>query len=392
MAGFSFGTTPAPAPSTGFSFGTSTNTSTATASAPATSGFSFGGSSNLGSPAPATTSSTGGFSFGSSLAAPNPAPTFGTNPVSAPTPSTGGFFGNASTTSTIASSIGAGFGNVQNAQQVQQQPAMVLSTSVYSTLPAQAQTMITQIHDMSWRQRRTLASVNKMAPRLLSTDLELVVGNEEEKKVDTTTGSILTASSSSSSSTGVDDNAYLPLQIEAILSNLHSLTITLERSMTIARGLQDKSRETASYGLTEVSWPIEALAARRGVQLTYLDSDGQPLSEKIKFERKMEAMLDKEAALVDRKEQIPSEFLWKLLKSFEERLHLTQREVDTLQRQLVMVVASNENNVQGYERQREHQVTRDDIASIYKIQNEALLRVAGEVATINDQVELLRSR
>jgi len=330
-------------------------------------GFSFG--TTTPAPAPAA----GGFTFGNPAAAPAAAPS--TTPASS-------FFGNGTAAAPSAATTVAAAATVTASS----------GSTVYTSLPPQAQQAIMQIHDMSLRQRRTLASIEKMAPRLLSGNYDLNNQDshdnhsEEKKEMQQQHGSD-------------DENSYLPLQIEAMMSNLQAIVENLERRMGFVKGLQGKARDGASYALSEASWPMEALAARRGVQLSSTKFDGadanavnDPNLKKKMLERKVESMLDREAAMIDRREQVPSKFVWELLKSFEERVGQTKREIEIFERQLKLVQASNADSLRGYERQRQHEFSREDIASIYEVQNGALLRVAGKIASMNDQVETLRRR
>jgi len=377
--GTSLNNTATTAPSTGFSFG---NPAPAPSAGTST-GFSFG------NPAPAPSASGGGL-FGSN---PAPAPSaggglFGTSSSNPTTNSTSSFFGNANNSSLTTTAA------TTNAATPNATPGAVQSltgASQFSTLPPQAQSAVTQIYELVVKHRRTMASVTKMEPKVLSA---LWLENastghiEEEKKTD---GLLASAGEGLSSSLSLEDE-YLPLQCEALRSDFQIISSKIERSVARARELRIRSKDNSDRGRTEAAWPIEALAARRGVQLTYLNDKGEPLSEKEKLEKKYNELMDKEAALIDRKEVVPSNFMWKLLKTFEEQLRLTQKEVEVLRGQLDMFEASNADIGRGYERQTARKATRDEIASIYNSNQRAMIRIAGEVAFVTEQVGELRSR
>ena len=380
--GFSFGN-PAPAPATGASTGFSFGNPAPAPSTGASTGFSFG------NPAPAPSSSGGGL-FGSN---PAPAPSaggglFGTSSANPTTNSTSSFFGsanNSSLTTTAATTNAATPNATPGAGQ------SLTGASQFSTLPPQAQSAVTQIYELVAKHRRTMASVSKMEPKVLSASW-LENGNtdhiEEEKKTD---GLLVSAGEGLSSSSSLEDE-YLPLQCEALRSDFQIVSSKIERSVACAHELRIRAKENSDHGRTEAVWPIEALAARRGVQLTFLNDKGEPLSEKEKLEKKYNELMDKEASLIDRKEVVPSDFMWKLLKTFEEQLRLTQKEVEVLRGQLDMFEASNADIGRGYERQTARNATRDEIASIYNNNQRAMIRIAGEVAFVTEQLGELRSR
>ena len=257
---------------------------------------------------------------------------------------------------------------------------------MYSNLPPQAQGVIDQIYNNALRNQRTIATIKTLEPRLLDkTNLAASGYVEEEKK------------SSSLDRISDHDEAsdlYLPIQIESLQTQIQTVKTSIDQSLARVQELQSQSRKAASEVLSEGVWPMEALAARRGVQLTYFDTASE---EKQKMERKMEHMLDREAALVDRQEQIPSQFMFNLLRTLEGRAAEIQRNIDLLQNQLDIVIRSNEDdqNTQhqpGYGRPKERRVTGEEISAIFKVQNDALLRVAGAVATAHDQLDALRAR
>jgi len=425
---FSFGatSTPAPAPAGGgFTFGGTP--AAATPAAPAPSGGLFGstatpapaptGGGLFGTPAPATggslfgatpapaAPSTGGL-FGSStpapapnagglFGAPAPAPAAGGSLFGAPTPApaTGGLFG-----STPAPAPGSLFGAPQPApamqQPQQQQYQQPLSGNTpYSQLPDNAKRAIDGIYQLMMQHRRTLASVKTMAPALLTVD-----NDDSHATITTTTtatmggglspadaaaGSPRRTISSSNNNNNKDDIIIpLPQQMTALHSQIQTLLQSAESNLINAQQLKVRAGEATVQAKMHGAWPMENVAARRGVALSTVRgvlgggggenassqssgpssssgsntnttatatttattgvAGGTPASSlNVSGMTNIDAIalqhiMDIRAAHVDRIEAMPSPYLWDVLRNFEQRVVAVQRDVDAVRDRLVI--------------------------------------------------------
>eukprot|EP01082_Thalassiosira_pseudonana_P013432 g11967.t1.1.5e17418b g11967 g11967.t1 contig6:951701-953526(-) len=415
---FSFGAPTAAAPtlaaSTSFSFGGATAAAPAfgapSSAAPSTSLFgstpaasTTAPSTSLfgGTPAPA---SGGGGLFGS-----NPAPAPSTSLFgSTPAPSTGGLFGSTpaapSTTSLFgapSSAVNSGglFGSTQSAapafgtaqpqqqqqfQQQQQQHATPLSANTpYSQLPDSAKKTIDSIYQLMMQHRRTLASVKTMAPSLLRIEGQENIHSASDSNdnippsspADAAAGFAKRSSSSKSKEPIDPSNMSLPQQMINLHTQINTLLRSAESNMAEAQQLKSRAGNAACVAKMHGAWPVESVAARRGVALSSVravlgdrkdassgrsdgtsalgggnggtassstSSGGTPASSlNVSGMNNVDAvalqhMMDVRAASVDRMETMPSPYLWEVLHNFEERVAIVQRDVDAVKARLTI--------------------------------------------------------
>jgi len=408
---FSFGATPAPAGGGGFSFGGGTpapapsgglfgNNNTASTPAPApTGGGLFGGTLFGGTPS-AAAPATGGGLFGSTPApapsagglfgAPSPAPAGGSLfGAPSPAPATGGLFG-----STPAPAPGSLFGAPQPApamqqpyqQQYQQQPQQyqqpLSGNTPYAQLPDNAKRAIDGIYQLMMQHRRTLASVKTMAPALLNVDHD---GVDNSTTTTTIGGGLSPADAAAGSPRRPNNNNKdpsnipLPQQMIALHSQIQTLLQFAESNLIGAQQLKVRAGEATVQAKMHGAWPIENVAARRGVALSTVrgilggggtnanSQSGQSLSSSggntpttttttattgvsggtpasslnVSGMDNIDAIalqhiMDIRAAHVDRIEAMPSPYMWDVLRNFEQRVASVQRDVDAVRDRLTI--------------------------------------------------------
>eukprot|EP00577_Skeletonema_sp_RCC1716_P006264 CAMPEP_0113417996 /NCGR_PEP_ID=MMETSP0013_2-20120614/25960_1 /TAXON_ID=2843 ORGANISM="Skeletonema costatum, Strain 1716" /NCGR_SAMPLE_ID=MMETSP0013_2 /ASSEMBLY_ACC=CAM_ASM_000158 /LENGTH=615 /DNA_ID=CAMNT_0000305181 /DNA_START=64 /DNA_END=1907 /DNA_ORIENTATION=+ /assembly_acc=CAM_ASM_000158 len=413
---FSFGATPAPAGGGGFSFGGGTP-------APAPSGGLFGNNNTASTPAPAPTggglfgtpapapAAAGGTLFGGTPSAAAPATgggLFGSTPAPAtgglfgapsPAPATGGLFG-----STPAPAPGSLFGAPQPAPamqqpqyqpQYQQQPQQyqqpLSGNTPYAQLPDNAKRAIDGIYQLMMQHRRTLASVKTMAPALLNVDHDGVDNSNNMMMNSTSTmgGGLSPADAaagsprrtSSSNNNNKDPSSIpLPQQMIALHSQIQTLLQSAESNLIGAQQLKVRAGEATVQAKMHGAWPIENVAARRGVALSTVRgilggggnnansqsgqssslsasggntptttttattgvSGGTPASSlNVSGMDNIDAIalqhiMDIRAAHVDRIEAMPSPYMWDVLRNFEQRVASVQRDVDAVRDRLTI--------------------------------------------------------
>ena len=389
--------TPAPAGG-GFSFGSPAAAPTTTTAAPATTGFSFGAASG------ASTSSSAPL-FGAT-----PAPA--TGPAMAAAPSTSG-------------SVFGGFGTPGSSQQQQQQQNIqhqqqpISASTPYSSLPDNAKQMIDTIHELMMRHRRTMASVATMSPALLApsassassttsasvsilppqSPADKAAGPQIQPPPHPSSTAKIDASehSSSTSYSNLLSTSPLPVQISELHSQLSQLQSDLAHHLSTAQSLQNRSTQIYHQTLSCAAWPLEALAARRGVTLTPIpphpnntqnDKGNNNNNVKNEMERKLTQLLATQANAVDRIEALPSPFLWDTIHDLEHRLQQLQEGVDALYRELrVLHLGKQETpNLETGESGDK----RVDISSALRSQTDAFLRIAALVGKVHEDLEVVR--
>jgi len=415
--GFTFGaSTPAPAapaapaaaaPAGGFSFGgTPAAAPGAPAPAPAGGGFSFGGTpaAATGAPAPAGAApapAAGGFSFGggtksSAAAAPSAAGLlFGATPASAPAPAGGGLFGNTpaapapaggglfgSTPAAPAAPGGGLFGSTPAAPAAgfgATAPAVAplgggISGSVlsgqtpYTSLPPQAKQALDAIYQKIMTHRRTMMQVETMAPALLRQD-----DNSRDER------NSPSSPADAAAGIGAGDDGTLLAQLATLKWKVQEYIQTLETYRAEALALRKKCETSTTQAVMYGVWPIEALAARRGVKLKSSDEKNNANKADPQVQNELKDLLDKQAATVDRVERMPSPYMWQAIQDMESRLSSLLDGVNSLQYQLAQS-----------EKALKEGRGAPDIAKVVQLQTQSLFRVAESVASFHGRVEQLR--
>lgn len=383
---FSFGSS-TPAPSAGFSFGGGGGTATAPSGggfgAPAPGSFGFGApapavSGGFGEPAAASgglgaPSTGGGFgaapsSFGFSQPAPAPGGSiFGAPAAAAPagnlfgfssqpppaattaltppqgspfeTPSAGavdwgGSWGRA-TTDFSPWSLPSGapqqqqpFGSSNLSQQVAVPPPAptIAGNMYYSQLTPEMKRAIDNMHEAITRHKRTMFNLQTMGPKLLV---------PPEQTTTTTTRDIHRTA---------PNLTPLQTQIQRLQVQSNRLQHDTEKLRAAAQQ-QHRASETAMVQTTlYAQWPVEALAARRGVRWsTDTAAKAEPHGEEKKSDdgvaaaalhHQIREALNRAMAAVDRIDRMPSPYYWETLHTLEQRAAQLSDQAKLVQNQL----------------------------------------------------------
>ena len=245
--------------------------------------------------------------------------------------------------------------------------------------------------------------IRDMAPALLQTSE--IQGDVGGGGVVILPGDAAAGPPSPSSAAGVasDPNLTpLPLQVSSLRGKITSLGGDVERSLSNAARLQSQSEALCTGAVMHASWPIEAIAVRRGVALSRQSKSSDKAREGM--EKSLGHLLDVQAGTVDRIERMPSPFLWDMLHDLTARLEATRAEVDALSARLTVAersYAAEEGVGSGSLKQYgepyfgdlgPHATGAERLASIVRSQYDAFMRVAASVARANEDLERLRGR
>ena len=265
-------------------------------------------------------------------------------------------------------------------QQMQHQQSFSGNTP-YSQLPDNAKRAIDQIYQLMMQHRRTLASVKTMAPSLLSVDdisasnnysnpksgssgnAFSTPGGENPSPADAAAGSSRRPVSSNKPTTHPSDEP-LPQQMVALRTQIQTLLQSAETNLTEAKHLKTRAGEAAIQAKMHGAWPVENVAARRGVALSSIkglvgDSNSNAQSATTTLSGgantgnipasslnvsgmtnidaiALQQIMDIRAAHVDRIESMPSPYLWEVLHNFEQRVTMVQRDVEAVRARLAI--------------------------------------------------------
>jgi len=266
------------------------------------------------------------------------------------------------------------------AQPMQPMQQHFSGNTPYSQLPDNAKRAIDQIYQLMMQHRRTLASVKTMAPSLLPVNDDVGGGNlmaarpgETPSPADAAAGSPRRTIPSNKSTTTATDpaNEKLPQQMVSLQTQIQTLLQSAETNMSEAKSLKARAGEMAVSAKMHGAWPIESVAARRGVALSSIKSmlgdatnsaqsstlggtaaapvgatsggGGTPASslnvaggmtniDAIALQQ----IMDIRAAHVDRIESMPSPYFWEVLHNFEQRVTMVQRDVEAVRSRLLI--------------------------------------------------------
>jgi len=261
----------------------------------------------------------------------------------------------------------------QQQQQQLQQEQHFSGNTPYAQLPEHAKRAIDQIYQLMMQHRRTLASVKTMAPALLREEdsgnlspADAAAGSPARRPVPSTRASSLRKTTTDPS------NEPLPQQMVSLQTQIQALLQSAESNLTEARQLKARAGEAVAQAKMHGAWPIENVAARRGVALSSIkgilndyaiinaqtsasgiSGGGTPasslnLSGMANIDAiALQQIMDIRAARVDRIEPMPSPYLWEVLNNFEQRVAMAQRDVEAVRTRLMIAEESESAHTMG---------------------------------------------
>ncbi|KAL7547348.1 hypothetical protein ACHAWF_014091 [Thalassiosira exigua] len=302
--------------------------------------------------------------------------------------------------------------------QQQQYPQMPLSGNTpYSQLPDNAKRAIDQIYQLMMQHRRTLASVKTMAPSLLDVEdgaiarQNLGIGGELPSPADAAAGSPRRPEAVARDT--------LKGKTAALRNQIQDLLRSAESNLAGAEELKVRAGEAAAAAKVHGAWPVEGVAARRGVALSTAPAPGpaptaggaassanvtgMPDAEAAILQR----VLDARAARVDRVEAMPSPYFWEVLRDFERRVEAVHRDVEAVRSRLA-VAEEAERLLRPGARADEASATGlvpydggvgaadaplpRRLAALARSQNDLFLRTAARAAHAHDALEQAKAR
>ena len=251
-------------------------------------------------------------------------------------------------------------------------------------------------------------------------------------------------STRASSRKGITDPSKesLPQQLVSLQTQIQSLLQSAESNLTEARQLKTRAGEAVAQAKMHGAWPIENVAARRGVALSsikgilneYVSANAQPsapgsttgggvpasslnLSGMTNIDAiALQQIMDIRAARVDRIEPMPSPYLWEVLNNFEQRVAMVQRDVEAVRTRLMiaeesesahttvggtsMLLASDLNSMtslmlnagRGGALEMDEAPLSTRLVALARSQNEYFLRIAAQAARAHEGLEEMKKR
>merc|ERR1712032_1759090 len=144
-------------------------------------------------------------------------------------------------------------------------------------------------------------------------------------------------------------------------------------------GLRRSGEKNVKSTLQYAVWPVESLAVRRGVHLTYP-------SISLDKQQHRDMLL---ASEMDRIEKIPSSYLWDFIHSLERKSTSLQKTLQSLHLDLKLLVSSSSSNNNTKLSSLPHLT---QLYSIIRSQNEAFMRIEQSIATVHNDIELTKNR
>jgi len=265
----------------------------------------------------------------------------------------------------------------------------------YASLPPVYKKAIDDIHDKIWNHKRAMARVSTMAPVLLRPPQE----------------------EADAAASGGGGTSSLPNQLKLLEEQILQLEIQLSSSANDALTLKQTYETSTTQSILHGIWPIEALAARKGVKLRTTTSSSsqqqqqqqqnatsaivtsaqQQQQQGIQLQQQQQQhtatnyssspatmtiteqirkSLELQAAQVDRLEKIPSPYMWKTLEDTETRLDQLRSKIDAI----------------GMELQQRNKIETMGLTSVVQSQTDQLLRLSTSIGRLQREMEMLRNK
>ena len=217
----------------------------------------------------------------------------------------------------------------------------------YADLPPDQKQAIDRLHQTMVQHKRTILQVSTMAPKLLesSTQQADAAAGQTDQSLKATVR-----------------------QLDVQVKHLQQTMETLRENTAYTKVLYDKSM-TQAYMFAK--WPTEAIAQRRGVQLTRpKTAPGQ------QTQAQLQTLLDQQMVHVDRVERMPSPYLWQVLEGMEQRLASLKREMEVFKNAL----------------EQSKKIRGDDVnvTEIVKQHEMLIWKIANGIANLHERVEEVR--
>lgn len=240
----------------------------------------------------------------------------------------------------------------------------------YSDLPPHMKQAIDTIHQAIMRHKRSMLSLQAMAPQML------LPGDQG-------LGHSTTESPSSRTPLINEELNRLHIQLNRLQSDVETLQLR-------ARQQKDADENLLLQSIMYAKWPVEALAHRKGIRLTAMTAN--VLQEEKKednlaadVQSRVRESLDRAMSSVDRIEKMPSPYLWHVIHDMEIRLQNLDEQSSRLMKQLDQS-AQLEQDLQMY------QNPLPRVAEIVETHHQALWQLTSRLDHIRSEMELIRYR
>lgn len=312
----------------------------------------------------------------------------------------------------------------------------------YAQLPENAKRAIDQIYQLMMQHRRTLASVKTMAPSLLNVEDDIARNNVQRGAQEISSPADAAAGSPRrpppAAATPADpSNRTLPRQMTDLHTQIETLIQSAETNLADAERLKSRAGQAAAQAKVHGAWPVEAVAARRGVALSSIKglladssggnsaqgataaggapaaSGGKASSSNLSgmdntYAVALQHLMDARASHVDRIEAMPSPYFWEVLRDFEIRADAIHRDVEVVRARLS--IAEEAERARGNGRGGPDEAAlllgradaalyvggemplRQELATLARSQNESFLRIAAQTARSKEALEEMKVR
>jgi hypothetical protein len=217
----------------------------------------------------------------------------------------------------------------------------------YSELPPDQKQAIDRLQQAMMQHKRTVLQVSTMAPKLLDKNTQQAdAAAGQDVRLGTTV-------------------RHLSMQVQQLQKMLESL----REGTDYTKALYERST-TQAYMFAR--WPTEAVAKRRGANLTKPKAE----SADADMQAKLQALLDQEMVHVDRVERMPSPYLWQVLEEVEQRLVGLKQQMEYFKKAL----------------DQSKQIKTDDVnvIDIVKQHEMVIAKIANGIVIVHGRVDELR--
>jgi len=248
---------------------------------------------------------------------------------------------------------------------------------------------VDDIYQAMMTHKRTMVNLKSMGPKLLVPSSGSNIN-----------GVAAAAAAAGAPAGNSDADVPLAMQMKRLQQQLAALQAELEHTHEAATRHKEAAKEQTRQAYAYGKWPVEATAARRGVRLSSTANSEEKKDaanpQQHEMQAELQQALDRQMAYVDRVEQMPSPYLWEVLRDATDRADELQERTAALQRQqLEQHQARSLHPLQsGYndDNYSEEGSSTINVSATVEAQHQAVWNIANAFESLHGEMEKVRYR
>jgi hypothetical protein len=236
----------------------------------------------------------------------------------------------------------------------QQIPQLVVGGYMpYAALGTETKQSIDRIYDAIMQHKTSMASVAKMAPKLL---------NSHPQQADIAAG----------------EDVPLSQTVKKLAHDAQDLEYKLKDLREKMTAIKDRHEKMCIQSLQYARWPTEVVASRLGVKLapSTENSTDEAKRKEIEFNNQLQRLLDNTLIQTDQVEKMPSPYFWDLLHELESRAVDLMGRLHSLKQDIEATKSVSLKSI--------------SVAQVIELHDGRIWRIADDIGLVHLKVEQMR--